>query len=164
MKRKIVAMLLSGVMALSITACGGGDESKPEPKQDAKVEESKDEKETVTYEMILNEYTEKIKEATPKLVEEYNAESAEISTDLEALAELSNSKVSKLAEISNEGISKMAELQLKNGSEYSEYEEWAKKLSDVYTEYGKQITDAYTSSASGMSAEDMLNSLESMTE
>ena len=53
----------------------------------------------------------------------------------------------------------MAKLMQKSGDEYSVYEEWSLKLTDVYTEYAKQITDAYTNSASGMSTEDLLNSL-----
>ena len=56
----------------------------------------------------------------------------------------------------------MATLMQKNGDEYSVYEEWANKLMEVYTQYSAQITDAYTASTSGMSAEDMLNSLESL--
>ena len=48
--------------------------------------------------------------------------------DLNALAELSNSKVEKLAEISNQGVSEMATLMQKNGDEYSVYEEWSLKV------------------------------------
>ena len=58
----------------------------------------------------------------------------------------------------------MAELMLKNGDDQETYEEWAGKLQDVYTEYSTQITDAYTSSTTDMSTEDLLNSLESMTQ
>ena len=116
----------------------------------------------VTYQSILDDYTKKIADATPGLVEEYNNEAAPIAGDLNALAELSNSKVEKLAEISNQGVSEMATLMQKNGDEYSVYEEWSLKLTDVYTQYAKQITDAYTSSAAGMSTEDLMNSLDSL--
>ena len=56
----------------------------------------------------------------------------------------------------------MAELMTKSGDEYETYEEWAGKLQDVYMEYAAQITDAYTNSTSGMSTEDLMNSLESL--
>lgn len=161
MKKKIIAMLLVGSMALSITACGGGKE--PTKNNESKAEKVEKESEVeVTYQSILDDYTKKIADATPGLVEEYNNEAAPIAGDLNALAELSNSKVEKLAEISNQGVSEMATLMQKNGDEYSVYEEWSLKLTDVYNQYAKQITDAYTSSAAGMSTEDLMNSLDSL--
>lgn len=163
MKKKIIAMLLVGTMSLSITACGGDKE--PTKNNESKTEKVEKEPEVeVTYQSILDDYTQKIADATPALVEEYNNESATIVGDLNALAELSNSKVEKLAEISNQGVSEMATLMQKNGDEYSVYEEWSLKLTDVYTQYATQITDAYTSSAAGMSTEDLMNSLDSLGE
>ena len=161
MKKKIVTLLLIGGMALSMTACGGGKE--PAKNNEPKAEKVEKEPEVeVTYQSILDDYTQRIADATPGLVEEYNNEAAPIAGDLNALAELSNSKVEKLAEISNQGVSEMATLMQKNGDEYSVYEEWSLKLTDVYTQYAKQITDAYTSSAAGMSTEDLMNSLDSL--
>ena len=165
MKKKIVAIALAAMMAMSITACGGSDsestktqdstEQAPEQQEEATEEE-------VTYQSILDDYTKQIQDATPTLVEEYNSESAEKAGDLNALAELSNSKVEELAKICNEGVEKMAELMTKTGDEYETYEEWAGKLQAVYTEYAAQITDAYTNSASGMSTEDLQNALDSL--
>ena len=175
MKKKMVALLLASFMAFSITACGGNDTSE-EAQAETTTEESAESAETesetaessdseeVTYQSILGDYTKQIQDATPGLVEEYNTESADKAGDIEALAELSNSKVEKLAEICNEGVQKMAELMLKNGDDQEAYEEWAGKLQDVYTEYSAQITDAYTNSTTDMSTEDLLNSLESMTQ
>lgn len=163
MKKKIVAMILVGAMALSITACSGDKE--PSKNNEPKTEKVEKEPEVeVTYQSILDDYTQKIADATPGLVEEYNNESAAIADDLNALAELSNSKVEKLAEISNQGVSEMATLMQKNGDEYSVYEEWSLKLTDVYTQYAAQITDAYTASAAGMSTEDIMDSLNSLGE
>ena len=62
----------------------------------------------------------------------------------------------------NEETAEMATLMNTNADDYETYEEWAGKLQDVYTEYAAQITDAYTDSASNMSAEDIMDSLESM--
>ncbi|QQP69467.1 hypothetical protein JHE06_07500 [Carnobacterium sp. CS13] len=100
------------------------------------------------YQTILDEYTQKIKEAAPKLVEEYNAEYPNNQGGLEGLAELSNDKISDLAEISNDGISAMAEVHFTKGSgKYEDYEEWASNLMDIYMEESGQITDAYMNSA-----------------
>lgn len=175
MKKKLVTLMLAGAMAFSMAACGGSDEAEPATEK-TQVEESAEgtgsesenaessDSEEVAYQSILDDYAKQIQDATPGLVEEYNTESADKAGDIEALAELSNSKVEKLAEICNEGVEKMAELMLKNGDDKETYEEWAGKLQDVYTEYSTQITDAYTNSASDMSTEDLLNSLESMTQ
>ena len=77
MKKKIVAMLLTGAMVLSITACGGDKELEKE--NTAKTEATEKEPEVeVTYQSILDDYTKKIADATPGLVEEYNNESADI--------------------------------------------------------------------------------------
>lgn len=175
MKKKLVTLILAGTMAFSVAACGGnsGSESTAEETQteenvgDTETESENAESsdlEEVTYQSILDDYTKQIQDATPDLVEEYNTESADKAGDIEALAELSNSKVEKLAEICNEGVEKMAGLMLENGDDQETYEEWAGKLQDVYTEYSTQITDAYTNSATNMNAEDLLNSLDSMTQ
>ncbi|MGC4018355.1 MAG: hypothetical protein QM793_03430 [Muricomes sp.] len=154
MKKKILATILAAMLALSFTACGsGGDSSVDTKKTDTAAKETPAETKTAepveesTYQSILDDYTQKIKDATPGLVDEYNSEAAGAAGDVNKLAEISNAKITKLAEISNEGISKMAELMLKNGDEQATYEEWAGKLTDVYMEYAQQITDAYMSSA-----------------
>lgn len=100
-----------------------------------------------SYQSILDEYTKKLKDATPRLVEEYKSEAAEHSGDINKLAEISNAKISELAEISNEGIEKMANVMYSNGDDYEIYEEWSQKLMDVYMEYAQEITDAYMDSA-----------------
>ena len=82
MKKKIVTMLLIGTMALSMTACGGDKE--PEKENTAKTEATKKEPEVeVTYQSILDDYTKKIADATPGLVEEYNNEAAPIAERLQ---------------------------------------------------------------------------------
>lgn len=155
MKKKIVALMIATMMAMSMTACGGsGDtstktETKTESAETTDTAEAADQEAEVTYQSILDEYTQKITEAAPGLVEEYNTEAAEKAGDVNALAELSNAKVTKLAEICNEGVEKMAELKIKNGDDDTTYTEWAGKLQAVYTEQSQLITDAYMSSATG---------------
>ena len=168
MKKKIVAIMLASMLAVSATACGdsgessGGNDTAQEADEgsNAADEAEPEAAEEVTYQSILDDYTKQIQDATPGLVDEYNTEAADKAGDLEALAELSNSKVEELAKICNDGVGEMADLMLKNGDDQETYEEWAGKLQDVYTEYSTQITDAYTDSTSGMSAEEMLESLQ----
>ncbi|MEF2655818.1 MAG: hypothetical protein U0M72_05240 [Eggerthellaceae bacterium] len=98
------------------------------------------------YAGILETYTKKMQEATPRLVQEYKSEAAGIS-DITKLAELSNEKTSELAKICSEGVSEMATLMQENQDSYSTYESWAGKLQDVYMEQASQIQDAYMDSA-----------------
>lgn len=172
MKKKIVAIMLAGMLAVSATACGSAEESsggndttqKTDTGSDAETnatdETKPDASEDVTYQSILDDYTKQIQDATPGLIDEYKTESADIANDIEALATLSNEKIEKLAEINAKGTEEMATLMTTSGDEYETYEEWAGKLYDVYEEYAGQISDAYMDSASGISAEDMLESLQ----
>ena len=134
--KKFLSLLLVLGVCFGLTGCG---ESK------ADNSDSVEKEKTVTYESILEDYTKKITEATPGIVEEFKNEAQDKKSDINALAELSNSKTEKLAEICNEGVKKMVELRLKNGDDDETYQEWAKKLQDVYTEQAKQISDAYLS-------------------
>ena len=103
-----------------------------------------------SYESIYNEYAEKIRAATPGLVQEYKNEAAGKSGDIMALANISNSKIEKLAVISNEGIEKMAQVMwTKSGTSYEEYSDWSGKLYDVYMEEAQKLTDAYMSDGVG---------------
>ena len=127
-------------------------EESTEPETTAATEASTEAAEVASaedaYQAILTEYSEKLRDATPGLIEEYKAEAANNNAGLEGLAELSNEKIGKLAEISNEGVEKMAGVMFKMGSGSSdEYEAWAEKLMDVYMEEAGKITDAYMESA-----------------
>lgn len=149
MKKKLLTIALVAAMALSLSSCGSDTPASDDSKKGTATESQEDSKEGTTYQSILDEYTKKLTDAAPGLVNEYNTESADKAGDVNALAELSNSKISKLAEICNEGIQKMAELKLKNNDDESTYTEWAGKLQTVYTEQAQSITDAYMSSAMG---------------
>ena len=101
-----------------------------------------------TYQSILDDYTQRIEEATPRLIEEYYEEAALNTNGLEGLATLSNDKVLELADICTDGVEEMAEVMWYTGSgSYSEYEEWAAKLYDVYMDEAEKITEAYMYSA-----------------
>lgn len=134
MRKKLLVFGLATVMAVSLTACGGSGASKEETKKE------------VTYESILEDYSAKLKEAAPKLAEEFKEEADGVES-VEDLADLSGKKVEDLAEICGDGVEEMAELQMKNNDEYETYEEWAGKLQDVYQDEAEVITDAYMESA-----------------
>lgn len=138
--KKILSLLLILGVCFGLTGCGDSQTDN---------NDSIEKEKTVTYESILEDYTKKITEATPGIVEEFKNEAQDKKSDINALAELSNLKTEKLAEICNEGVEKMAELRLKNGDDDETYQEWAKKLQDVYTEQAKQISDAYLSIGTG---------------
>ena len=101
-----------------------------------------------SYQEILDAYTVKLQEATPGLIEEYNAEAAENTGGLEGLATICNEKVSSLAEISMEGTQEMANIYLHSGDGTSEeYQEWGSKLQEVYLAEAAKIQEAYMLSA-----------------
>ena len=129
--KRIIVLSVVVLLVLSLMGCGAGK----------------------TYEEVLSEYTTKLEELSPTLVEEFKSEATGIS-DIAQLAEISNAKIEELAELSNEGVSEMAEIQLKNSDDYAVYEEWAQKLMDVYEREAKKITDEYESTS-----DDVLNSL-----
>lgn len=154
MKKIVLCML---VLSFSLGACSSPDEKETanttektsiSTKSKAKKTTAKSEaKKYNSYQSILDDYTKKLQEASPKLVDEYNNEYPALNGDINALAELSNKKVEKLAVISNDGTTEMAKLQLAGESDYSVYEEWAGKLIDVYTQEAQKIMDAYLASA-----------------
>lgn len=97
-----------------------------------------------SYEDILEEYSKKLSDAVPGLVEEFNEEAKDNQDGLTGLATICNDKVGELAKICNDGVQEMAKIYMKKGSgEYSEYEEWAGKLQGVYAEEAGKIQDAY---------------------
>lgn len=156
--KKFVSLILAVLTALSLCACGSttstSQEDTPsslpssESQQSEPLPVSEEPAKYNSYQAILDDYTVKIQEAVPGLVEEYKAEAATNSDGLTGLATICNEKVSKLAEISNDGISEMAEYYYKHGSgSYEEYSEWAGKIMDVYMEEASKIQDAYMESA-----------------
>lgn len=101
---------------------------------------------TYKYQEILDEYTDKLRNATPLLINEYEQESKNSSNDIYSLATIMRNKAEQLAKISNEGTQKMAEYYHKISGDYSEYEEWTKKLYSVYEEEYQKIYAEYNNS------------------
>lgn len=150
--KKTLSFLLALLMAVSLCACGDtstpATNDTPEPIE-SEVEEPVVEEETgyTSYQEVLDAYTVKLQEATPGLIEEYNAEATENTGGLEGLATICNEKVSALAEISMEGIQEMANIYLHVGDGTDdEYQEWSGKLQDVYLTEAAKIQEAYMQS------------------
>lgn len=153
----IIVVVVIAILALVTAFVGSGsDENKSKdsnPKTTAEQDKSAGttaEKQTtgeVTYQSILDDYTKKIKAATPKLVKEYNSEAKKHAGDINELAKISTKKIETLAQINTEGAKEMAELMTKNGDKYETYEDWVGKLYKVYEKYAGKITDAYMDSA-----------------
>ena len=157
--KKAFSFVLALLMTISLCACGNtstpttDDTSSPE--QSSEPVESVVDKEPVeeetgytSYQEILDAYTVKLQEATPGLIEEYNAEAAENTEGLEGLATICNEKVSALAESSMEGTQEMANIYLHSGDGTSEeYQEWGAKLQEVYLQEAAKIQEAYMQSA-----------------
>ena len=101
-----------------------------------------------SYQAILDDYTARLQNAVPGLIDEYNAEAAENDAGLNGLATICNAKVSKLAAISVEGMGEMARYYYRHGSgAYEEYSEWTGKLQDVYMTEAAKIQAVYMDSA-----------------
>ncbi len=121
-------------------------------KADLQVNDSLDETDnqvgasTSSYADILDVYTEKMEKETPRLIREYENESAGV-YDITELAEICNDKVEELAEICNDGIEKMADLMYENGDSFDTYSSWSEKLMNNYIEISQDIQDAYINSA-----------------
>ena len=102
-----------------------------------------------SYEDIYKEYSKKITDLSPKLIEEYKTEAASNTKGIEGLAEIANSKVEQLAEIDAEGTEAMAQFMYTKGAgNYEDYEEWATKLYEVYNTEATKIYNEYMASAS----------------
>lgn len=100
------------------------------------------------YKAIYDEYSQKIIDATPGLIEKYNEQSKNNTEGITGLATISTDLVQELAGITQEGVEKMAQVMLNKGTgKYEEYSDWAEKLYDVYNEEAEKIMDAYINSA-----------------
>lgn len=103
-----------------------------------------------SYQSILDDYTKRLQEATPGLIEQFAEKAAGNTGGLTGLASISNDMVSELAEIATEGTQEMAKIYMFSGSgTQDEYQEWAGKLQDVYMEEAAKIQDAYLKAAMG---------------
>ena len=157
MQKKLIVLGLCLMLALSTAACGtagttapaGGSSAAGDGAASGDSPAAGDSSASVagSYQDILDDYSQQLKDAVPGLIEEYKAEAAGHEGDINTLASISNDKIEELAKISNDGIQEMAQLMFKNGDDQETYEDWAQKLMDVYMDEAQKITDAYMESA-----------------
>lgn len=102
---------------------------------------------TTNYQSILSEYTLKIQDATPGLIQEFRNEASTNTSGIDGLAAISNNKVEKLAIISTDGVNQMANLHYSLSDDYSIYESWANQLITIYTEESQKIIGEYLASS-----------------
>lgn len=97
---------------------------------------------------IVEEYSGKMQEATPKLMEAFKSD-VQATTDSRDLAALYNQKIEVLAELCNEGYTAIWELLFENGIEFSDtdydkYAEYEQELDRVYEDETMKISDLYS--------------------
>lgn len=144
--RKILNLLICGFLFVGLVACATNPDDSPSNKDD----DTSSEVDETSYQGILDEYTKKMEEITPSLVESFKIE-ANASDRLDVtLANISTEKVTELADILTQGTSKMSELMYKNGDSYEIYQKWSMKLSSNYSECAKKITDEYIAMVTGL--------------
>ena len=160
MKAKIIIFIL--IFAISANACGTTDRS-PQNVTNPEVAmiETEDD---LTYQNILDEYEQKLKNETLNIVEEYNIEYKKVSDSANDMLELAESKWNKILAIDAEGVDKMNELMRKNGDALTICQEWADKLNNCCKEQQKILQTAYTDSliANGINPETLEKEVKSM--
>lgn len=122
MKKLRCAVLIGAILTIVVLLAGCGntgnsgstDNSDSGTAPDAAQQPT--ETEYGSYQQILDDYSAKIREATPSLVEEYKAEAANNTEGISGLAAILNEKVQVLANISMEGVEKMAQFMYDHGS------------------------------------------------
>ena len=106
-----------------------------------------EESDAKSYEEIYETYEKKLKEETPKLMEEYEAEAAKNENGEAGLREILSARIAKLALINVEGTVAMAKFMNEEGKGVTdEYTEWTQKLSSVYEEEALKLSKAWQES------------------
>lgn len=151
MKFKIIIPLF--IIITSVNACGTANTNLQNDTNTNAVTIEADN--DVTYQAILDEYEQKLKNKTLKIAEEYNTEYEKISNSAKAMLELAESKWAKILAINAEGIEKMNALMRKNGDDLTVCQEWADKLNACCEKQMDYYKTVYTDSliASGINPE-----------
>lgn len=162
LKTAFLSVLLICVFSVASVGCSSTipPNSTP-PDVETEKEASAPVTEDSVYRTILEEYAEKLRDATPGLIEEYGADAETFLTDVTedtdvtaGLLDICSGKIAKLAEVSNEGITAMAQVMYTAGTSadpesFSQYEQWAGQLQDIYMEESSKITEVYLDSIPG---------------
>lgn len=102
------------------------------------------------YEEIYLEYSAKLTELTPTLIEEFNVEAEANENGIDGLTDIFDSKIDKLSEIYIKGTEAMTNYMYEvKSSDSALYLEWTQKLSGIFMEESQKITDEYTKTPYG---------------
>lgn len=97
------------------------------------------------FEAIFSDFSQRMREATPELINDMTDKARSEDAGFSASAEICAEEIRKLSEISGAGTEKMSELIRKATREkYELYSLWSSRLNEVYKEESKKIMDAYT--------------------
>jgi len=114
---------------------------------------------------IMTDYTKKLEEQTPRLIEEYQAEIQNNQNGVMGLSAIANQKARALQAISDEGISKLqATYQAAPTKEGVDLANWINQLSADYTEQVAKISDIYLRTSASVQAETSSSQTTSETE
>lgn len=129
--------------------------TKPKNKETASsTQESKTGTLTDQLQTIMTDYTKKLEEQTPRLIEEYQAEIQNNQNGVMGLSAIANQKARALQAISDEGISKLqATYQAAPTKEGVDLANWINQLSADYTEQVAKISDIYLRTSASVQAE-----------
>lgn len=96
------------------------------------------------YQSIFDEYSAKLRNTTPRVVAEFNAEYPALNGDINAISNLLIQKIDIMATIVNEGVGEMAKVHIYyDPDNYSTYESWAFRLMDVYIDECDALWEAF---------------------
>lgn len=140
--------------------------TKPKNKETASsTQESKTGTLTDQLQTIMTDYTKKLEEQTPRLIEEYQAEIQNNQNGVMGLSAIANQKARALQAISDEGISKLqATYQAAPTKEGIDLANWINQLSADYTEQVAKISDIYLRTSASVQAETSSSQTTSETE
>lgn len=97
-----------------------------------------------SYQSIYDEYSKRMSDMTPNLIDEYKSKARQNTQGLNGLGDIYWDVQEKEADLYWEGQSEMAEYYWDNGSGvYSEYQDWVGKLYDVYQEETEKLFQAH---------------------
>lgn len=145
MKKMVVTLALVCLVVANFSGCGIPEDKEQPQNEDANLAEEVAPNENYeSYEAIYNDYVQRLKNATPVLIKEYEQEAKVNNGGLQGLAQIANSKIAELADITTEGGMEMADFVMTKGSgNYDEYREWYTKLNEIYEEEASKIYDVY---------------------
>lgn len=101
-----------------------------------------------SYEAIYNDYAQKLTDATPGLIEEFESEAALNFGGEEGLTEILSSKQLVLSEIAAECanvLSAFYSASSQDDAEATAYIEWNNKINSMYTQEARKLTEIYDS-------------------